>query len=338
MTGQGVELLRTKADLPLGAGPGVDRGLPDSLRRAIFGAGERVHAVMAGGRIPHLLERLEATDPPRVCLFGGELAETAADLAPWLVEFTPDAPLLRQMLCHVPGDLASVHGFMSLGSGMLIRSDLETMALRAHLRRFQRVLDNRGRPFFFRFWEPESAAAYFAGLADRPATVARWMHPRDGGVLDAILLPVWDEGAALVTVQAGPDARVAAPEGGAFALTAQDVATLAQVQWRRDLRRIADRLVDTFPAMAARAGENLPYLVADTTARMSGAGFMRRDMLFTACAWALHYGVDFVHRDPDGELERLLAGSGTAEDRFVTISARMDLLERRYFARPASFQ
>ena len=331
-------MLRTEADLPLGAGPGVDRDLTGPLRDAIFGADGRVHAVLAGGRIPHLVERLETMDPPRTCLFGGELAENAAELAPWLVELAPDAPLLRQMLCHVPGDAGSMHGFMSLGAGMLIRSDLETMALRAHLRRFLRVLDARGRPFFFRFWEPESAAAYFAGLSDRPATMARWMRPREGGAVDAILLPVWDGGAALVTARAGPGVRETAPETGAFALTAADVATLREVQWRHDLRRIADRLAETFPVAAGRAGAGMPDLVADVAARMSRAGFARRDMLFTACAWALHYGADFVDRDPNGALARSLAAPGTAEDRFVAMSARMDELERGYFARPASFQ
>ncbi len=336
MREQGVEILRTEADLPLDAGPGVDRDLPEPLRRTIFGEDKRIHAVLAGGRIPHLVERLEAMDLPRTCLFGGELAETAAEFAPWLVELAPDAPLLRQMLCHVSGDVGSVQGFMSLGAGMLIRSDVETMALRAHLRRFMRVLDARGRPFFFRLWEPESAAAYFAGLTDRPATMARWMRPRDGGAVDAILLPVWDGGPALVTARAGPGVRHAVPETGAFALTLADVATLAEVQWRHDLRGIADRLTETFPDVAVRVGRDLPDLVANVAARMSRAGFARRDMLFTVCAWALHYGADFVERDPTGDLARQLTAPGTAEDRFAAVSARMDELERGYFARPSS--
>ena len=337
-TGRGVEIARTVDNLPLGAGPGVERALPDPLRRRIFGDRDRIHAVLAGGRIPHLVERLEASGAPRTCLFGGGLADEAAEVAPWLVELTPDASLLRQMLCEVEGDAAAVHGFLSVGAGMLIRSDLEIDGLRVHLRRFLRVLDAQGRPFFFRFWEPESAAAYFAGLDDRPATVARWTRPTGGGTVDAILLPVWDGTAALVEVRAGPDARAAAPSRGAFALTEADVAALAAVQWRRDLRGLVNRLRATFPAAAEAAGAGLPDLVAAVAVRLVQAGIARRDMLFTAGAWALHYGADVLERDPDGTLVRLLAAPGTAEDRFAAISDRMDVLERGYFARPASFQ
>lgn len=319
--------------LPLATGPGTEKGLDQELRTALFGARDRIYAILDGGRIEGLPERLEALDVPRLCLFSGQMVEDAGEMAPWLVELTPENPLLRRMLCDMPDDVAAVHGLMRRGPGIFLRTALPIKELRAHLRRFMRVKDANDGPFFFRFWEPEAAAAYFKSIANRPETVTRWMCPRDGTApLEAIAIPTWIGGPALVCVTAQDLPGAPEPARGAFILTREDVAALRDVQWRRDRWSLMERLRTTFPERVKGLGTEATPIVEGMIDRMVALGFWRRDMLFTFCAWALHFGADVLERDPEGKLQKILALPAPVEDRFALIAERMETLEKSYFA------
>ena len=329
-----LDITHNTLDLPLSAGPGIDRQLGPALREALFEDDTTLFAVLDGSRIPGLTEKLVAQDLQHTCLFSGEMAQDAAETAPWLVEMHADAPLLRQMLCDVPDDWAGVHGFMRRGAGVLIRTRADMGALRRHLRRFLRVTDATDRAYFFRFWEPDAAAVYFRTIAARTDLALRWMCPRDADPIDALLLPTWLEGPGLVTIRPGPLPDPVPEVRGPFTLAAAEVEALRDLQWRRDKWQLEERLRRTFPDVANRLGSDLAPRVSAVVDRMVGLGFWRRDMLFTFCAWAAHYGADVLDRDPQGHIPAALAQDGSAEDRFALISARMDVLERDYFAKP----
>ncbi|WP_415919329.1 DUF4123 domain-containing protein [Tateyamaria sp. SN6-1] len=321
--------------LPMRAGPGVDKTLPQEVITHIFGARETVFAILDGGRVPGLAERLAEQELPALCLFTGDMAEDAGDAAPWLAQVRPDTPLLRQMLCDVPDDSAGVHGLMRRGAGILVSTDADLRTLHAHLRRFLRVTDDTGQPYFFRFWEPDAAAVYFRAVADRADTVQRWMFPREAAPIDAFVIPTWLEGVGLTQVRAGPDCDATAQAAGTFSLEPPEIEAFRALQWRRDKQQLVDRLLATFPDAAEALGKDLAVRVSDAVDRMVGAGFWRRDMLFTFCAWDIHYGADVLERDPKGLVQAAMTQRGSAEDRFALIAARMEVLERDHFAAPA---
>ncbi len=319
--------------LPLATGPGSDKALHSDLRAALFAERNRIYGILDGGRIDGLPEQLEALDLPRLSLFSGQMVEDAAEMAPWLVELTPDSPLLRRMLCDVPDDTAAVHGLMRRGPGIFLRTALPMDELRTHLRRFMRVNDVQDRPFFFRFWEPEAAAAYFQSIAGVPDTVIRWMCPRgETAPIEAIMIPTWIDGPALVCVTPQDLPDTAPPARGAFTLTSENLAAIREVQWRRDRWSVMERLRTTFPERVKELGADAATVTGDMIDRMVALGFWRRDMLFTFCAWALYFGADVMDRDPEGTLRKTLDLPIPVEDRFTLISERMDTLERDYFA------
>ncbi|QUJ78131.1 DUF4123 domain-containing protein [Sulfitobacter albidus] len=332
-----LEISSEPVTLPLPAGPGVEKTLPPALEQVLFGECDTIFAVLDAGRIDGLRERLAALGVAHHSLFSERMTEEAGDSAPWLVAFDAKNPLLYRMLCDVEGDHAGVHGVLRRGAGILLRSELEIAVLRQHLRRFMRVKDAHERNFFFRFWEPEAAAVYFRTVAERSETVVRWMCPHGAPAgIDAFFFPVWLDGPELLCAVPVDLPDPPPPPRGRFALTEEEVEAFGALQWRRDRQALAERLAQTFPHKAKAAGDDLRPIVHETVDACVGAGFWRRDMLFTFCAWALHFGVDFIARDPKGEVARLMALPLSVEERFELITERMDTLERDHFALPGS--
>lgn len=330
-----LEISQAQLGLPLTSGPGADKALGPDLRDVLFGAHQHVFAIVDGARIPGLQEKLLAQNLPHMCLFSGEMAEEAGEMAPWVIALEPEAPLLRQMLCDVEGDSASVHGLMRAGAGIFVRGPFALADLRRHLRRFMRVMDTTNSPFYFRFWEPEAAAVYFRAIAGRADVSHRWMCPRDTSPIEAIIIPTWLDGPGLAQIELPtlPDPVPLAQ--GAFALELAEIDALRALQWRRDKWQLQERLQKTFPDVATDLGADLGPRVSAVVDRMVGLGFWRRDMLFTFCAWAAHYGEGVFERDPEGQIATILERQLPAEDRFAQVSKRMETLERDYFARPA---
>ncbi|WP_299692271.1 DUF4123 domain-containing protein [uncultured Tateyamaria sp.] len=331
-----LDISQDSFDLPLSTGPGVDKELGQRLEAVLFPDRATVFAILDGGRVPGLPEKLVAQGVLHVCLFSGDMAEDAGEAAPWLAQMQPDTPLLRQMFCDVPDDAAGVHGLMRAGAGIVIRSGLDMDTLRRHLRRFLRVEDSTGRTYFFRFWEPDAAAVYFRAIAPRADVAHRWMYPRDAAPLEAIVIPTWLDGVGLTQVCPGPVPDQTPELRGAFALAAEETDALRDLQWRRDKAQLAERLARTFPDAVDALADELPAVVSAMVDRMVGLGFWRRDMLFTFCAWAVHYGPDVLDSDPDGLIAAALARPDPVEDRFADVSARMKVLERDYLAREAT--
>lgn len=301
--------------------------LPDAILQAVFAPGARVHALLDSGRLSVLGDLAAAARVTPLCLFSGELAETAT-AAPWLVEVGPETKLVRYLFTDGEGGKPGPWHFWPLGAGILIRSDLSAEALRTHLRRFLRATDEDGKAYFFRFWEPTSAPHYFANLGDRPDLIARWFRPRKGGAIEAIL--AGDPATGLWRIAAeGLDAAPHDPRGG-FVLSASDMAALAVARTHRDLDQLADLLIRTFPeTVGAVPRPDVVALTRRTVSRMRDYGFVQRDYLFRLLAWEAHFGPGIESKDPEGLLRAICASDKDEAEKFEDFAERAVMLFER---------
>lgn len=151
----------------------------------------RVHAVVDGGVVPGLLERLQSAQTVGWdCLQRGALSAEAAAQAAYIVELQPDAPFTA-WLC---GDACTAFE----GWGVLMSSTRPLLAMREHSRDLAEVRGPDGRRRPWRWWDPELLALLLPGLmpSQLDAVFAAeqqlvspgakrwtWWHRRDG-VLD----------------------------------------------------------------------------------------------------------------------------------------------------------
>ncbi len=278
-------------------------------------------ALIDGALVPGLEARLAASGLDHACLFMGDLTPFAG-AAPWLVRLARDAALTRALFTAEGQPQLAL---WPLAAMLLVAADLPVAALRAHFRRFLRVPGEGGAPQVFRFWEPATAPAYFAGLADRPATVARWFRPREGGAIAALWVPRTDPAAVVRIAPEGPG-LTAAPEAGAFRLTDGDLATLARARAERDIRDLQRLLARTFPdRLAAVPPDEADRATRRTLSRMLDYGFTQRDHLFTLLAWDLHFGPAFENADPEG-LRAICESPLPEADKFALLRDRMDAI------------
>ena len=142
-----------------------------------------VVALLDAACLPGLPERLESREIPALSLFQGDLATQLRDVAPYLVQMETGGALMRDFL----NDTDLPWAMWKKRPGILILGDLDLAALQKHFRRLLRVRAEDST-FFFRFWEQASALAYFDALATS-ADRGRWFYPREGGQIDALLVP-----------------------------------------------------------------------------------------------------------------------------------------------------
>ncbi len=124
--------------------------LKEALARQLFPQTEgRTYAVLDGASVPKLLQVFAEHDPPRICLYRGELGLELAAMAPYLVELSPDTPFTDFVL-----------GGWGDHWGIFIRSFGSLTDLRKHFRAFLKVRDPAGRILYFRYYDPRVLRVY----------------------------------------------------------------------------------------------------------------------------------------------------------------------------------
>lgn len=95
--------------------------------------------------------RLSDHPLPAACLFDGDMAETAASSAPWLIEIADGDRLTRRLF--TAGD--SDNAFWDRRCFVVIRSDQPLQTVRSGLRKITQFHDEAtGKWTFLRFWDP----------------------------------------------------------------------------------------------------------------------------------------------------------------------------------------
>jgi hypothetical protein len=112
--------------------------------------------------------------PAHICLFAGDLEEPVEQAAPYLVRLTKDTPLK---------DIWRNEGW-GQAWGILVRSDLELMALRKHLRKFLLAQLPDGNTVFFRFYDPRVWRTYWPTCTEEEKSV--WLEGIDSIVAEEV--------------------------------------------------------------------------------------------------------------------------------------------------------
>lgn len=167
-----------------------------------------------------LPEILEAQCDTFRSLYSGEAEQELSDTAPWLVQLKPDDQILK---CLFAQSSAPWH-FRGNGLGVIFRATATFDQMRNHLRKFLKIRKASNAWYFFRFWEPQTAVAYFAGLADESPEHNAWARIDDVKRVMSVLIP--DE-ASLHEVRFSPVLDGTKP--GSFRLTQADVDRMGQV-------------------------------------------------------------------------------------------------------------
>lgn len=121
---------------------------------------ERLHAILDAARDPRVLELLTCSIDQARSLYEGPRAESFAEIAPYLVRFTPDSPLLEKLVMEGWGERW----------GIYLTSIQSYKELRRHFRRFLKVEDaDTGEELYFRFYDPDVLRVFLPSCLPRQA-------------------------------------------------------------------------------------------------------------------------------------------------------------------------
>lgn len=116
-----------------------------TLHTQLFDQPDRqAYSILDGASTPGLRQRLWQHQPPHRCLMRGELDDEMAQVAPYLVQLSPDSEFTEFVL----------EGW-GQHQGIFLLSSANLRDLRRHFRRFMTVHHpETGRPMLFRFYDP----------------------------------------------------------------------------------------------------------------------------------------------------------------------------------------
>jgi hypothetical protein len=133
---------------------------------------EQLFAVLDAARDDRILDLCRCSLDPHRSLYEGLQGEALADVAPYLVRFSPGSPLLAQL----------VEEGWGARWGIFLTSTYPFGEVRRRLRRFLMVEDEEtGEQMYFRFYDPGVLDVFLPTLAPRQAGEL-WME------IDALLL------------------------------------------------------------------------------------------------------------------------------------------------------
>jgi hypothetical protein len=109
-----------------------------------------LYAVLDGARNANIYHALRKSSFEYECLYRGELDPDLAEAAPYLLRLERDMPFVHWLAGEGWGN--------SWGIFLLSAASLRDM--RQHLRKFLMVYDPRGKPLYFRYYDPRVLRIY----------------------------------------------------------------------------------------------------------------------------------------------------------------------------------
>lgn len=116
----------------------------EKFENILFSERTRIYAILDGASVPDLPMKLYEMQPPRYCLFTGDLEPDMAEVAPYLVRLYPRAPFTDWVLKE----------FWGKHWGIFAHSRQPLKEMRKHFRSLVTVYDEEGNPMLFRFYDP----------------------------------------------------------------------------------------------------------------------------------------------------------------------------------------
>lgn len=325
-------------DLQLGAAP--KRTVPDALYDVLFKQPEpteadiaavggdtsavplmQTYAVLDAGKVFGLTTLLESSDLEHRCLFVGAAYEDLKDVAPWLVQLKDETTFTRNLFTK--GE-APWH-MWSAAPGIYLRARQPIDTVWRHLRGFTRLQDEAGKWFFFRFWEPFSAANHFKTLSSDQARYAQWFRLNAHQWIDAYLVP--DPLADSVTIFRAD--ALSAEGAGPRRLQGPDYQALQQARIDRDLAEMVVLMRRVFPSLLTGMSEvELDRCIRRSASRAQEFQIRQRAHVFRLAAWDLHASRAFELLDPENRLRAILESNTGEVDKMRRLTARMAEIEK----------
>jgi len=109
-----------------------------------------VYALVDAARSESIYPKLMAAEAASVCLHRGKKAEELAWVAPYLVQLEREDPLTHWLLESGWGKSRCV----------FVLSSASLQELKRHFRTFLKVYDEKGKGYFFRFYDPRVMRVY----------------------------------------------------------------------------------------------------------------------------------------------------------------------------------
>ncbi len=127
-------------------------------------------AILDGGRVRNIAERLGGSGLAHRCLFKDTAADKFGDSGPWILRLDRENKFARDLFSASDDDPLQT-GLWGEGAGILIRSQVSLQGLWQHFRKFTLITDEAtGKRYFFRFYAPETLRTIIAGMSEEKLT------------------------------------------------------------------------------------------------------------------------------------------------------------------------
>lgn len=203
------------------------RAIPMPLEAALFAPRAHVYAIIDAARVPGFDAEIIADGQETACLFSGQAEQELGSSAPHLFRLDATSRLTRRLF--------DPKGLWGARSHVLLRSAHDLATVRAHLRRFTQIADDRGKRFFLRFYCPNALPVILDALADDPARLHRWFFHNGQQVVDSFWIPDPDEHRMIIH---GP-CRTTADSPPPFMLDQTYRSVMHEIARRRLHRRVS---------------------------------------------------------------------------------------------------
>jgi hypothetical protein len=125
--------------------------LTDQLwRLSAQGTEPQISAILDAARDERIYPAILNSDNEYICLYRGNQAIDLADVAPYLVKLERGDAFAIYLLSHGWGN----------SWGIFFSSDAPFNQLRQHFRTFLMVYDDKGKPLYFRYYDPRVLRVY----------------------------------------------------------------------------------------------------------------------------------------------------------------------------------
>lgn len=228
------------------------RTIPVPLEATLFAPGAHVYAIIDAARVPGFDAEIIAEGQDTACLFIGQAEQELGSSAPHLFRLDATSRLTRRLF--------DPKGLWGARSHVLLRSVHDLAAVRAHLRRFTQIADDRGKRFFLRFYCPDALPVILGALADDPARLHRWFFHNGQHVVDSFWVPDPDGHQMIIH---GP-CRKTADSPPPFMLDQAYRSIMHEIARRRLHRRVSRAVLLTEENAACLPAREWRAIVADS--------------------------------------------------------------------------
>lgn len=126
-----------------------------NLMRQLWKPGDKesesqLYAILDGARDERIHAAIQESESEYYCLLRGQRGDELADVAPYVVQMTPESPFSQWLLANA----------WNQSWGVFAQSSAPPGEVNGHFRSILAVYDERGKPLHFRYYDPRVFRVY----------------------------------------------------------------------------------------------------------------------------------------------------------------------------------